>query len=77
MVPEFIKWVHYLSDAIIDSGEEATLRDTGWVPWGREDPPPMEGMTTHSGILVWRIPWAKEPGGYSPWDRRVRKDWRD
>ena len=40
MVPEFIKWVHYLSDAIIDSGEEATLRDTGWVPWGREDPPP-------------------------------------
>ena len=22
-----------------------------------------EGMTTHSSILAWRIPWAKEPGG--------------
>ena len=21
------------------------------------------GMTTHSSILVWRIPWTKEPGG--------------
>ena len=25
---------------------------------------PMEvGMTTHSSILTWRIPWTKEPGG--------------
>ena len=25
-------------------------------------------MTTHSGILAWRIPWTEEPGGlYSPW----------
>ena len=25
---------------------------------------PLEkGMATHSGILVWRIPWTKEPGG--------------
>ena len=22
-----------------------------------------EGMTTHSSILVWRIPWTEEPGG--------------
>ena len=22
-----------------------------------------EGMATHSNILPWRIPWAKEPGG--------------
>ena len=22
-----------------------------------------EGMTTHSSILTWRIPWAEEPGG--------------
>ena len=21
-----------------------------------------EGMTIHSSILAWRIPWAKEPG---------------
>ena len=22
-----------------------------------------EGITTHSGILAWRIPWTEEPGG--------------
>ena len=29
---------------------------------GRGDPLE-EGMTTHSSILAWRIPWAEEPGG--------------
>ena len=23
---------------------------------------PGEGMTTHSSILAWRIPWTEEPG---------------
>ena len=37
---------------------------------GGEDPLE-EGMTTHSSILAWRIPWTEEPGGlYSPWDRK-------
>ena len=22
-----------------------------------------KGMTTHSNILAWRIPWTEEPGG--------------
>ena len=30
---------------------------------GGEDPLE-EGMATHSSILVWRIPWTEEPGGY-------------
>jgi len=29
-------------------------------------------MATHFSILDWRIPWTAEPGGYSPWGRRVR-----
>ena len=29
-----------------------------------------EGVTTHSSILAWRIPWTQEPSGYSPWGRR-------
>jgi len=37
-----------------------------WEVWvqslGREDLLE-EGMTTHSSILAWRIPWTKEPGG--------------
>ena len=26
-----------------------------------------KGMATHSSILAWKIPWAEETGGYSPW----------
>ena len=29
---------------------------------GGEDPLE-EGMTTHSSILIWRVPWTEEPGG--------------
>ena len=29
---------------------------------GQEDPLEKE-MSTHSSILVWRIPWPEEPGG--------------
>ena len=32
-----------------------------------------KGMATHSGILVWRIPWTGALVGYSPWGHnRVR-----
>ena len=30
-------------------------------------------MTTHSSILVWKIPWTEEPGGLQPMgSQRVR-----
>ena len=38
----------------------ATQETCVW-PLGWEDPLE-KGMTTHSGILVWRIPWTEEPG---------------
>ena len=28
-----------------------------------QEAPLEEGMTTHSSILAWRIPWTEEPGG--------------
>ena len=35
-------------------------------------------MTTHSSILVWRIPWKQEPGKmHSMGSQRVRHDWSD
>ena len=44
-----------------------------WETWvqalGWEDPLEKE-MTTHSSILVWRIPWTEEPGGLSPQGRK-------
>ena len=37
------------------------IRDMGSIP-DREGPLE-EGMTTHSNILAWRIPWIEELGG--------------
>ena len=49
-----------------------------WVwSWGQEDSL-QEGMVTHSSILVWRIPWAEEPGRLqSIGSQRVGRDWSD
>jgi len=46
-----------------------------WVPsLGWEDPLE-KGMTTHSSILAWRIPWTEEPGRLqSMGSQRVRHD---
>ena len=36
---------------------------------------PGEGMTIHSSILAWEIPWTKEPGGLLSMElQRVRRD---
>ena len=41
---------------------------------GQEDPLEEE-MTTHSGILAWRIPWTEEPGGlWCVGSQRIRHD---
>ena len=45
-----------------------------WSP-GLEDPLE-EGMTTHSSILAWRIPWTEKPGRLQAMGlQRVRHDW--
>jgi len=36
---------------------------------GQKDPLEKE-ITTHFSILAWRIPWAEETAGYSPWGCR-------
>ena len=42
---------------------------------GQKDPLE-EGMTIHSSILAWRIPWTEEPGGLqSMGSQRVGYDW--
>ena len=35
--------------------QETQVRTLGW------DDPLEEGMTTHSSILAWRVPWTEEP----------------
>ena len=47
-----------------------------WV-WslGQEDPLE-KGMTAHSDILAWGIPWIEEPGGLPSMGlQRVRRNW--
>ena len=42
-----------------------TIQETQETPvrvLGQADPLE-KGMTTHSNILAWRIPWTEEPGG--------------
>ena len=52
--------------------QETWVQSVGW-----EDPPE-KGMTTHSSILPWRIPWIKEPGRLQPIEsQRVRHNWKD
>ena len=42
---------------------------------GQEDPLE-KGMSTHSNILAWRIPWTEEHGGLqSMGSQRIRSDW--
>jgi len=36
------------------------IRDAGLIPGSGRSPG--KGMTTHSTIPVWRIPWTEEPG---------------
>ena len=47
------------------------LVQEAWV-WSLCQENPLEnGMTTHSSILAWRIPWREEPGGlHSPWGHK-------
>ena len=37
------------------------MQDSWVLSLGWEDPPE-EGMTAHSSVLSWKIPWTEEPG---------------
>ena len=49
------------------------IQETQVRSLGQEDPLE-KGLSTHSSILAWKIPWSEEPAGYNPWGSRVRKD---
>jgi len=34
-----------------------------WVQSLHQEDPLEEGMTSHSSVLAWRIPWTEQPGG--------------
>ena len=45
------------------------MRETWVQSLGWEDLLEKE-MAPHSSILAWKIPWTKEPAGYSPWGHK-------
>ena len=50
------------------------MQETQVQSLGKEDPLE-KGMTTHSNVLAWRIPWTMEPGGLQfVGSQRVRHD---
>ena len=50
----------------------ANARDTGSIP-GREDPLE-KGITAHTSICAWRIPWTEKPGGLQSMPQRAGHD---
>ena len=50
------------------------MQETQVPSLGQEDPLE-KGLTTHSSIVAWKIPWAEEPGGLQSIEsQRVRYD---
>ena len=45
----------------LSARQETWVQSLGW------EHPLEKGMTTHSNILAWRIPWTEEPGRHSLW----------
>ena len=57
-------------------GKNPPAMQNTWVWFLCWADPLEKGMTTHSSILAWNIPWTEEPGGLQSmgW-QRVRQDW--
>ena len=54
-----LRWLSgYKNPPAMQETQKMQVRSLGW-----EDPLE-EGMTTHSSILAWRIPWTEEPWGH-------------
>ena len=51
------------------------MQEAQFQPQGQKDPLE-KGMTTHSSILAWIIPWTEEPGRLqSVGSQRIEHDW--
>ena len=74
--PRTVCWARGSTSLVFQRVKNLPAMLETWV-WslGREDPLE-KGMTTHSSVLAWRIPWTEEPGGLqSMGSQRVGHDW--
>ena len=59
MFPLFLPWASLLAQMV----KNLPVMQETWVRYLAQEDPLEKGMTTHSSILSWRIPWTEEPGG--------------
>ena len=49
-----------------------------WVQYLGQEDPLEKGMTAHSSILAWRIPWTEEPGELQTIGlQKIEHNWSD
>ena len=46
-----------------------------WIWFLGQEDPLEKGMTTHSSLLAWEIPWTEEPGGLKFMGLQNTQDW--
>ena len=71
MFPLFLPWASLLAQMV----KNLPVMQETWIQYLAQEDPLEKGMTTHSSILSWRIPWTEEPGGLQSMGlQRVRHD---
>ena len=55
-------WVSPVAQQVKNLPAMQETQETWVRSMGQEDPLE-KGMTTHSSVCAWRIPWTEEPGG--------------
>ena len=68
--------IHSINSLVVQMVKNLPAMQETWVQSLGQEDPLEKGMATHSSVLVWRIPWTKEPGELQSMGlQRVRHDW--
>ena len=65
---------HYWASLVAQAVKNLPAMQETWVQSLGQEDPLEEGMTTHSSVLAWRVPWTEEPGGPFRGSQRVGRD---
>ena len=59
----YVRMNHHRASLVVQVVKNLPAMQDTWVQSVGWEDPLEKGMTTHSSILAWRIPWTEEPGG--------------
>ena len=69
----YVRMNHHRASLVVQVVKNLPAMQDTWVQSVGWEDPLEKGMTTHSSILAWRIPWTEEPGGLQSMEsQRVR-----